>query len=385
MKVQVDVNNSVINWILEQVQNELVSRKYLELLYDWQTNERKPTFSQIEKVSKATRIPLGYFFLDTPPIEDTSLLEYRTIDSVDNDWMSRNLKDTVHDMKNIQEWMKTHQKLQNADALEFVGSQSKQKDIIEFAKYIRKLLDINEDWYIGKKDANDSFNYLRRKMSAIGVLVMMSGVVGNNTHRTLSIDEFRAFSLIDDYAPLVFINSADSYNGRLFSLIHEFAHILMGKNSLYNDRFNNQGVSEEERVCNAVAAEILIPNKQFDAKWEESNGEDAFDRIKNLSNFFSCGQIVVARRALDRNYINQKQYNEIVNAATEAYNKNKSKSNSGGDYYRTQASRIDLRFLNSLMQSVQEGQTQYSEAFRLTNTNRTTFENLLARTGGDIG
>lgn len=35
----------------------------------------------------------------------------------------------------------------------------------------------------------------------------MSGIVGNNTHRPLSIDEFRAFSITDDYAPLIFIKS----------------------------------------------------------------------------------------------------------------------------------------------------------------------------------
>ena len=45
---------------------------------------------------------------------------------------------------------------------------------------------------------------------------MMSGIVGNNTHRPLNIDEFRAFSVIDEYAPLIFINSNDSINGKLF-------------------------------------------------------------------------------------------------------------------------------------------------------------------------
>ena len=87
---------------------------------------------------------------------------------------------------------------------------------------------------------------------------MMSGIVGNNTHRPLSIDEFRAFSVIDEYAPLIFINSNDSTNGKLFSLLHEFSHICIGENSLFNDRYSTgKKVRKVETLCNAVAAEVF--------------------------------------------------------------------------------------------------------------------------------
>ncbi len=71
-------------------------------------------------------------------------------------------------------------------------------------------------------------------MSSIGIVIMLNGIVGANTHRGLSIDEFRAFTLIDDFAPLIFINATDSKAGLLFSLIHEFVHIGIGANSLFN-------------------------------------------------------------------------------------------------------------------------------------------------------
>ena len=89
---------------------------------------------------------------------------------------------------------------------------------------------------------------------------MMNGVVGNNTHRKLSVNEFRAFTLIDEYAPLIFINTADSKNGKLFSILHEFVHVLLGKNSFYNDEYGtNMYNSAEERFCNAGRApEIRI-------------------------------------------------------------------------------------------------------------------------------
>ena len=46
-----------------------------------------------------------------------------------------------------------------------------------------------------------------------------------HTHRALSIDEFRAFAMVDEWAPLIFINSADTESAKLFSLVHEVAHI----------------------------------------------------------------------------------------------------------------------------------------------------------------
>ena len=58
-----------------------------------------------------------------------------------------------------------------------------------------------------------------------GILVMMSGVVENNTQRKLDVAEFRGFALADPWAPLVFVNNADSEGAKIFTLVHEVAHI----------------------------------------------------------------------------------------------------------------------------------------------------------------
>lgn len=61
----------------------------------------------------------------------------------------------------------------------------------------------------------------------------------------------------------------------------------------------------------------------------------------------------------------------------------KREKNAGGNYYSTMKSRMDRRFILALDQSTREGRTQYTEAFRLTGTNRTTFERLVEEiTGG---
>jgi len=84
--------------------------------------EIKPTFKQIETLSNQTNIPFGYFFLQEPPVEDTKILEYRTINSIELENPSRELIDTIDNMESIQEWMRNYQIKQGYNTLDIVGS-----------------------------------------------------------------------------------------------------------------------------------------------------------------------------------------------------------------------------------------------------------------------
>lgn len=392
MQVNVNISPEVLNWVLDQTQPETLNGQIVEYLESWHQGKKEPTFNQIEKVSKATGIPLGYFFLQTPPVEDTSLVEFRTIDSIALDTPSRNLMDTMHDMERIQDWVRDYLISEGDSPLTFVGDLKSQPDSIMFAQHVREILDIKTDWYTSCKNPEESFSYIRTAMSNAGTIVMMSGIVENNTHRPLDIDEFRAFAMVDKYAPLIFINSNDSTNGKLFSLLHEFAHICIGENSLFNDRYSNGiKVKKSETLCNAVAAEILVPHQAFIEAWkacEDNNNHDCKETIRQLSEKFKCGITVIARKAYDGNLISYNIYNELAQLAISLYNesrkKKKERGEVGGDFYRTAASRIDKRFFNMLVGSVKSGRTLYSDAFRLTNTNRSTFTNLAEAVGGGM-
>lgn len=214
---------------------------------------------------------------------------------------------------------------------------------------------------------------------------MVNGVVGHNTHRPLSIQEFRAFTLLDEYAPLIFINTNDSPNGKLFSLVHEAAHIWMGTDNFYNDRYGNaSGVSNLEVICNAVAAEILVPNRVFVREWNiRNNLEWNSEKIQVLSQVFRCGATVIARRALDNNFITKNEYETIAKDAVEYFNQQKSeKTSTGGNFYNSIAVKNDKRFVLALNSSMYEGTTQFTDAYRLTNTNRKTFSKLVEQVRG---
>lgn len=374
---RIKVANTIWQWILSTI---VLSDEQKSALHNWSDGIKTPTFIQLENLSKKINIPFGYFFLKNPPAEEYVLLKYRTVDSLSLKTPSRNLLDIIRQMENTQEWMHEHLIINGADKINFVGDINPNDDVISVTKKIRLLLDIEKNWYENSTSLTCSYNLLKKAINDVGIIIMMTGIVGNNTKRKLNIEEFRAFTLIDDYAPLIFINSIDSISGKIFSLLHELVHIGIAKDSFYDSNiYEYPLMSAIETFCNGVTAEILAPMDLFIENWYKKTYDNQ-KKIIELSNYFKCSKIVIARRAYDNRLIKDTEYASVVMESNKGF---VNKKNSGGHYYKTQATRIDHRFLLALDSSVKEGKTLYSDAFRLTNTNRNTFDNLVMELRGE--
>lgn len=381
--VNVNIQPAIISWALNQTSEEKLGTTLVENIKQWLDGTKSPTFNQIEDFSKKSHIPLGYFFLQTPPVEQISLLEYRTLDSIALTNPSRNLIDTIHEMEAVQEWMVNYRKEWNYDTISVVGSLKGITDISVIADTIRKDLGLNVEWYKECGNPSEAFNKVRGLLEECGIVVMMNGIVGKNTHRALDVNEFRAFAMVDEWAPLIFINGADSAGGRLFSLFHEVVHLWIGENDLYNDRrYSANGIKPIEVTCNAVAGELMVPKAAFLEKWNNNTNDDTHEKIKELSRMFRCSGSVIARRALDNKKIDQNVYNKVIADAIEAYIQAKQEKSSGGDYYRVARSKLDGVFVRALCESVNSGRTSFTEAYRLTNTTSKTFSEVASGLGG---
>lgn len=380
--VTVPVHARVIDWIVQNIHEDQIAPNVLDQLNAWKTGEKQPTLKQLEAMSRKTRIPFGYFLLQTPPDEDIALAEYRTVGSKKRQKPSRELIDILDQMTAIQDWMRDDLQREQVDVLPFVGSCSLHDSVTEIAQRIRDTLALRTNWYRKGKTAEDNFNRIRNILTQHGLLVFTGGKVGANTHRPLNIKEFRAFTLVDAHAPLIFINTTDTANGRLFSLLHETVHVWLGKNSMFNNpEWSDEHVSLLEQKCNAVTAELLVPAADFSEAW------DAYIPVENMTEqatrHFRCSEAVILRRAYTFNKIPRDVYMRMLAFQKDRWERAKAyKKQSGGDFYKTLLSNLDHRFLAALERSVIQGNTQDTDAYRLTATNRNTYRTALERMGG---
>lgn len=348
----------------------------------WETDGTIP-FARAEELASKTHTPFGYLFLTSPPEEPLPIHDFRTLDDNQPHRPSPNLLDTIYIMQRRQAWMRDFLAEEGAVPLPFVGSATLDDDPVAVASAIRLTFGLEDTWASKLSTWEAALRFLREKVEASGILIVINGVVGNNTRRKLDVEEFRGFVLVDEYAPFIFLNGADAIVGKMFTLAHELAHIWLGVTGISNpDPAKTQGGQHHshsiERFCNEVAAEFLVPGAKLTAYWELAQHYDApFDYLAQV---FKVSQIVVARRALDAKLIDRNIFFEFYNKySAEQYPV--PKKGGGGDFWSVQKVRIGERFGRAVIQAVREGKLLYQEAYRLTGLRDTSFEQFARRIG----
>ncbi len=178
----VAVASSIWDWVGVTVPLSENNRANFEL---WKSGVKNPTFNQLEKFSSDTRIPIGYFFLNSPPVEKLKILEYRTVDSVAVQNPSRDLIDTVRQMENVQEWMREYVVNTSGEKVSFVGSLNPKDEAAKIASSIRKALSLSVNWYEGSQSSDHSFKILRASMSSIGIVIMLNAMPSGKEQRAV--------------------------------------------------------------------------------------------------------------------------------------------------------------------------------------------------------
>ena len=230
---RVTVRPELLHWACERAGFDLETLGHrFPKLADWARGKGSPTLKQLEGFAKATSTPVGYLFLQMPPVERMPIPDFRTMAKNYAERPSPNLLETVYLCQQRQEWYRDFARSNRSDRLSFVGSVQTASDVVTTAGQIRAALgfDLNERRRL--PTWTDALRRFIEQADALGVLVMVSGVVGSNNRRKLDPREFRGFALTDDLAPLVFINGADTKAAQIFTLAHELAHIWIGQSAL---------------------------------------------------------------------------------------------------------------------------------------------------------
>ncbi|MBA7493711.1 hypothetical protein ES702_04273 [subsurface metagenome] len=332
----------------------------------WERGEERPTLRQAQTLAQKLNVPFGYLFLSVPPLEELPLPDLRTMSGVPPRTPSPELFDLLNDMLRKQQWYREYQKSEGEQPIPFVGRFTSDDTPEKIATDITDTLDINDDM---RQESPNWELFLREficRAEDAGVLVMRSGIVGNNPYRKLNVYEFRGFAISDDLAPIVFVNGNDWKAAQIFTLAHEFAHLWIGESGISNLDYMKRSFEQDndiDRFCDQVAAEVLVPSTHFLLKWNDNNTTE--DNLEELARLYKVSEFVVLRRAYEKDKLSFDEY-QAHYQRLQARQRSKG-TKGGGDFYVNLLARNSSTLTRSLLVAVAEGRMPYRDAARLLN------------------
>jgi len=362
-----NISPVMLRWAYERAGfSEEEAKVAFPKLADWLSGDKRPTMSQLQDFATKFHTPFGYLFLSQPPAESIPIPMFRGSAGQSNHF-DLDVYDTVLTVQSRQNWLEDYLRENEIETCRIVGIISTTQPISETVSILRRELQLDPRWAFGLTSSDVAVSKLTEQLEQIGIFVAYNGVVGNNTHRPLKVEECRGFALVNNVAPYIFINSVDSKTAQLFTLIHETAHIMLGVSAGHagDDEHSHNTV---ESYCDRVAAEFLVPEVVLREIWDGD--------IKKASRRFRVSDLVVARRARDLALISRDDYRAFWQEYSHRPLNNKKKSG-GGSFYNTSVKRVGRTFAIHVRNAVNNRQLSYTEAYRLTGLYGKTYENFM--------
>ncbi|WP_125711295.1 hypothetical protein [Companilactobacillus zhongbaensis] len=231
---RVHINNSVIRWAIDSGECSFVFLKQKYSLDQWMNAKSEidfPTIQQLLEFGQDTHIPFIYLLGDKIPGDDPELVRLISTNGY-NTRPSRRLIEIYDSMKIKQAWVKDYfleeREFCRTKRLVLINQSNSFQSAYQTIANILNLseLSINDGSY------DIIYKLMVDRISDCGVLIFQSGIVGFDSHRELDNREIRSLVLVDEIAPLIFVNTNDLIQNKIFALVHGFVHVLLKSDEL---------------------------------------------------------------------------------------------------------------------------------------------------------
>lgn len=378
---RIAVSPSVLHWARKRAGLNVADlRTKFPHLADWEAEAVQPTLKQLESFAKATRVPFGFLFLPEPPEMPLPFADFRTLESRRPQGISPELMDTIQLMERRQAWLREERIEAEAEPLGFVGAATLSDDPAAVGREMRRIVGLDDGWAQRVPTWTAAVGELRNAIEALGVMAVINGIVGNNTHRRLDVNEFRGFALSDPHAPLIFVNGADAKSAQMFTLAHELAHLWLGDagEGLSGFKGLQPGGGEVERFSDKAAAEFLVPAAEMRTAWSRVSRSDT--PFEKLAGRFKVSPVVIGRRAMDLRLVDREEFFSFYRDYTQQEFRKK-QTGTGGDFYKNQNTRVGRLFGLHVIRAAKEGRIGFKEAYDLSGLNGGAFQEYARKLG----
>ena len=248
----VPITPSVLFWAIEQSGYQLVElASALDVspveIEQWLSGVSVPSISTARKLANKLHRPLAAFLLPSPPASAPLQVEFR-----------HSLQDRVSPNPTERRYLRRAKRFQQtlswlvrelrADK-PVVPPRTWDSDPGPAAEIARKSLGVSAGDQRGWATAAVAFDHWRSALEHIGLSVFLFSM-GN--------DSCRGFSLWDEFAPVIAVNTAWNEAARVFTLFHELGHLVTRTSSACLESGRSKD-DEVERWCERFSAHLLMP------------------------------------------------------------------------------------------------------------------------------
>ncbi|OHB74309.1 MAG: hypothetical protein A2Z25_23305 [Planctomycetes bacterium RBG_16_55_9] len=221
---EISVESSILKWARETIGKSIeeVARRLdisESVVERWESGEKRPTLKQLRELSKFYKRPLAAFFLSAPPAEAPTPTDFRTLPKTSKKPFSEKTLLAMRRARRLQALANELSKTLDREYRLEVGQAALSDNLQWLASQVRERLGVTIEEQLNWKNEAAALTEWRRRVEEGGVLIF---------EQPFPFEEGRAFSFAEAERPVIVLNSNDpATNGRIFSLFHEYAHLLL--------------------------------------------------------------------------------------------------------------------------------------------------------------
>jgi len=340
--VRTSCNPAMLVWAREEVgytteQASVAIGVSVDVLQAAESGARALTLNQLRKAAEQYDFPFGYFYLSNPPYD-------KSFKPVPDFRVEPGLVGAEHYRLALEIKKVRDRRLVFMDVMGSLGTEPEQFVVLpdihpeNIGLVLRDRLGVS-DAEVSALAIDDVYSYWKSKIEKDGVLVYESqyipdesGVIGA--------------AIFYETCPVILIKRGGDFNSRkLFTLLHEYAHLLMGRSAI-NDvgaQTVDQPVSYEGQIearCNRLAADILVPPTKIDPETYEGLG--AVDKMELLASSFKVTYTTAAVCLKRFNLISNDEFFYLLELRRKARGKAQEKKTANVQIPRENIMRLDM-------------------------------------------
>lgn len=266
-----------------------------------------PTIKQAKSLSACLRIPFAALYMKKDNIPQNKIPKFKNFRTIqasdDNDDSALNI--AMYDVIMKKDFLHSIDEELGVIRQPFSPIFPDNEDATVWAKLFREFFQIRLEHQFKCPTTRQFYLYLRDLIEQKGIFIQ--------SFTDVPLEKARGFAIYDKYLPMIGVNDNDRYPAKSFSIIHELAHIFKMESSVCNDMFNRYTQQSEEKFCNAVAGEFLVPSEELNKVLNSSKFSEPYtvEHIMLIAKMFSVSREVIVRRMLDMKIIVDAEYDKF--------------------------------------------------------------------------